>query len=514
MPASAWAEADRPKLVVSIVIDQLRTDYIEFLHNYFTQKGFNRLMTEGAYFRDVDFKTDRLDATSATAMLYTGSYPSKTGIPAAQTYKPDKKRMGPVLSDPTGLGNFTETSYSPENLRLSTISDEVAIDGLGLSLVYALSADPQQAVIMAGHSGTNGAWINTETGNWATTTYYQEFPQPLSTRNYSSSIASRLDTMQWKPMLDISKYPGVPAQKRIYPFRHTFPRSDRDVYKRFTASPMGNTEVTDMAIEYLRTLKPGARGDAMDMLNIGYTLAPYKYVADGDYRIELTDAYLRLDSQLGRLFEAIDKYVGQGNTLIWVSSTGYYDDAVLDDRKYRIPGGEFSMKRAKSLLNSYLSARHGNADYVESFRNGEIYLDHKTLEDRNLETSAVLADARAFIAKMSGVADVYTLDDILSANNDEEESLRIVTDAKQSGDIFVTFTPGWTVTNDIEYPPTSYPVRSTPILAPAFIMAPGVASEVISTPVDVSTLAPTVAGLLHIRSPNGAVSRPYPIKRK
>ena len=199
------------------------------------------------------------------------------------------------------------------------------------------------------------------------------------------------------------------------------------------------------------------------MLNVGYTLAPYRYVTDGDFRPELTDAYLRLDGQLGRLFDAIDKYVGKENAVIWLSSTGYYDDAVIEDKKYRLPGGEFSMKRAKSLLNSYLSARHGNADYVGAFRDNHLYLDHKVLEDKNLNVQDVVADARSFLTKMSGVLDAFTFYDILSPSTPEEERLRLSLDPKTGGDIYVSFNPGWTIVNDIDYPAVTKSVSHAPI---------------------------------------------------
>lgn len=511
---AAQTAPSRPRLVVGIVVDQLRTDYIEYLQSCFTEGGFRKLMTDGAYMRDVDFKVNGLDKASATAMLLTGSYPARTGVPSAMIYDNTRRASAPALSDPKTLGNFTNDSYSPENLRLSTLSDELSIDGIGLSAIYSFAADPQQAIILAGHAGSGACWINTENGNWATTTYYKPIAAAISNRNYSAPIRSRIDTMQWKPLRNLRDVPGLPEQKKLYSFSHTFPRADRDVFVKFAASPMGNAEVTDAAINCLKSLKMGSNGNAVDMLNIGYTVAPYKYVSDGDYRAELSDTYIRLDRDLSRLFDAIEKYAGKDDVVIWLSSTGYYDDAVIDDRKYRIPGGEFSTKRAKSLLNAYLSAKHGNAGYVGAFKDGHLYFDHKVLDDKKLDLTDVVSDARSFLAKMSGVSDAYTLEDVLSPNTPEEEKMRLLIDPKRGGDIYVTFNPGWTVVEDIDYPPVSKPVRQSPILAPAFIMGGDVAQQVISTPVDATALAPTVAGVLRIRSPNGSESRPLPLIHK
>lgn len=504
----AQVNGSRPKLVVGIVVDQLRTDYIESLESLFGEKGFKRLMKEGAYLRDVDFVVANPDAVNATAMIYTGNYPSKNGVVASSIYNAEKHKSEASLNDPSSIGNFTTETYSPHNLMLSTISDEVKIDGAGLGAVYSIALDPQQAIIMAGHAGNSAFWINDNTGKWSTTTYYKDVPQLLSQRNYGKSLASRIDTMQWKPAFSLDKYIGIPAQKRYYPFRYTFPTSDRNVYRMYLDSPLANEEITSVAVDYLNMLKLGNRGDAIDMLNISYTAEPFKYVKDGDYRLELQDTYVKLDAQLGRLFDAIDKHVGLSNTVIFVSSTGYYNDAVEDDPKYAIPSGKFSVKRATSLLNSYLVALHGNGNYVETFSHDQIYLDRKQIESKGLSVSDVAEEAKVFLCKMSGVSDAYTLAEILSHANPELESLRLCINPKTAGDIYLKVAYGWTLVDDTTYPEVKKQVRSSSVLTPAFIMGAEVESQVINTSVKAISIAPTITQILHIRSPNGAIAKP------
>jgi hypothetical protein len=508
------ADPSRPKLVVGIVVDQLRTDYIEYLQNLFTERGFKLLMKDGAFLRNVDFKVSGLDAASSTAMIYTGGYPRQTGVSSAMVYDPVRQDMVAALNDESIIGNFTTETYSPKGLRLSTISDEIAIDGVGVAGVYSIAPDAQQAIIMAGHAGNSAFWINDNTGRWATTTYYKETPKHLSQRNYDNSIASRIDTMQWKPILPLSRYPGLPAQKRMYDFKHTFSMADRNVYRMYSTSPLVNTEVTDVAISYLKDMRVGSRGDAIDMLNIGYTAAPYKYVKDGDYRLELEDSYIRLDGQLTRLFEAIDKYVGLDNTFVYVASTGYYDDAVVDDPKYNIPTGDFSVKRALSLLNSYLSAKYGNGDYVDTYSGGHVYLDHKQIEDHQLRVEEVAEATRDFLVRMSGVSDAYTMSDIMTSALPGMESLRLSTDPKTGGDVVLEFNSGWRVVNDTRFPNTVDVMRQSMVLTPVFMMGGNLAPQIISTPVDATSIAPTVTQVLRIRSPNGAVSKPIPLSFK
>ena len=506
------ADPSRPKLVVGIVVDQLRTDYIEYLQNLFGEKGFRRLMKDGAFLRNVDYKVGSLDKASATAMVYTGAYPRQTGVAAASVYDPTVQRMVPALQDEKVIGNFTEENLSPVALRLSTISDEIAIDGVGVASVYSIAPDAQQAIIMAGHAGTSAFWINDNTGRWATTTYYRDAPPVMTQRNYDHSIAARIDTMKWKPALPLQRYPGLPAQKKMYDFKHTFSLADRDVYRQYAMSPLVNTEVTDVAISYLKDLGVGTKGEAIDMLNIGYTAAPFKAVKDGDFRLELEDSYVRLDGQLSRLFDAIDKYVGLDNTFVYVTSTGYYDDAVVDDPKFRIPTGEFSVKRALSLLNSYLTAKYGNGNYVDTYSRGHVYLDRKEIENKQLRLDEVAQASRDFLVKMAGVSDAYTMGDIMTSALPGMEALRLGTDPKTGGDVVLEFNSGWRVNDDTRFPNEVQVVRSSMVLSPAFFLGSGVKPQTISTPVDATAIAPTVTQTLRIRAPSGAVSKPIALE--
>lgn len=504
----AMADPTRPKLVVGIMVDQLRTDYIDFLSTRFGKDGFNLLKSRGLYLKNVDYNVRDLDIVSSTAIVYTGNYASASGIPADKVYDPATKFPQPILHDPETLGNFTNETYSPTALRLSTISDELAVDGAGLGAIYSISPDPMQAIIMAGHGGSSAFWISDETGKWATTTYYKDVPNSMSQRNYRTPLAERLDTMVWTPSMALDSYHGVPPQKKYFPFRHSFPKKSSDRYVRYKASALVNTEVTDIAIDYIKSLQLGQRDDVIDMLNIGYTVAPYKFGVDGDMRLEMQDSYLRLDRQLERLLGAIKENVGLENTLIFLVSSGYFDEAAEDEPRYRIPSGNFSMKRAVSLLNSYLSAKHGNDQYVDGSYRNMIYLDHSTLERHSLDVADVRRDARDFVVMMSGVADVKSLTDIVGETTPELRRIGRGLDPKTAGDLRLEFAPGWTVNDDVRLPVTSWQVREGNPATPAFIMGPGVPVKIETGEVNASAIAPTVSSVMRIRSPNGAADKP------
>ena len=509
---SAISQIDgvRPQLVVEIMIDQLRSDYIELMQNHFGESGFKRFTTKGVCFEDVNFNIDKVDMVSSTAMLMTGAYPRINGITSNQIYDVKKRVYRNILADPGKMGNFTNEKLSPLALKVSTVSDELKIVGGGLGYVYSIAPDAQQAIILAGHAGNGAFWINDLNGKWATSTYYTDVPQVITARNYKTPLSSRIDTMIWSPMMELSKYPGVPAHKKYYPFKYIFPASRKDRYATYKKSALVNEEVTSVAIDFLKSLNMGNRGET-DMLNLAYSLSPYEN-GGGMSSVELQDKYIRLDRQLGRLLNAIDSSVGLQNALIVMASTGYYEDNDTVESKYNIPSGEFNPTKAKSLLNLYLMAVYGNAQWVDDYRDECFYLNSKLIKEKNLDVKEVRKNASDFLRRMSGIAETFTVDEILD-NPRGETALRIRNGmiAEHTGDILVKLMPGWNVIENVDndYVQKKKQIRTNMVSTPIYILHPSLKSQKIVTPIDATLLAPTVSRLLRIRSPNASTKKPY-----
>ncbi|MCH5233541.1 MAG: alkaline phosphatase family protein [Muribaculaceae bacterium] len=497
------AAESRPKLVVGIVIDQLRTDYLENLRDLLGQGGFKRLMDKGLFIKEIDFKIPAPDAASAAAIVNTGTYPRKNGVMAAEVYNPSTKTLSSVFNDPAYIGNFTSETYSPAALKVTTISDEIALATEGAASIHSIAPDAETALVLAGHAGNSAFWINENTGKWSSTTYYPTAPVSLQNKNYNQPLVSRLDTMRWMPLKGGIAYPDVPSIRIAEGFRYTFPRSDKDVYKLYKSSPYVNSDITDAAIDYIRDMHLGSRSEGTDVLNLGFTLAPYPGVSKGDGRYEAEDAYLRLDNDLGKLFNEIDRRVGLENTLVYVTSTGYYSEPATNDAKFKLPGGSFSVKRALSLLNSFLSAKYGNGSYIDRYNDSQIYLDSKAIEDRGLDINKIAEESRDFLVKISGISDAYTNSDLMSPAVPQLEGHRLAIDPKLSGDILIEFNPGWQITDDTVYPVKIKENKTTAYSSPAFIMGAGTAPEIAEGPVDAAAIAKRVASRLHIRPPTG-----------
>lgn len=501
------ARTQRPQLVLNIVIEGLRSDYLELLSECFGPDGFNKLMQEGVVIDNVDYGPG-VDVAGAVAMLNTGTEPAVNGIATATTYNTARHLTQPTLLDPGKIGNYTDETLSPAAIRVSTLSDELRIDGAGASYSHAIAPNATEAIIMAGHAGNSAFWINDANGNWATTTHYREVPTPVTARNYKSPLSHRIDTVNWTPLLNLSDYPGLPAHKRYYPFSHTFSSNSTDKYRRFkTAAPV-NREVTDLAIDYISSLNLGKR-DAMDMLSVSYTLAPYIGATDTDARLETMDAYVRLDRELAKLLRCSE---AAGATVVLLAGTPPAPSGEADDPKWHLSSGEFSVRKAVSLLNMYLIARHGNGDWVTGYHNGAFYLNHELIERKNINAEDLRADAAKFLMKMSGIANAYTIDDVLEGRTDE--ALRRNTIVATAPDVYINVIPGWALLDDYAHPesPKRTTVRCSSATAPAIIYAPTIIEpQRITADVDARRIAPTVSRILRIRSPNGAAQPPLPL---
>lgn len=489
----------RSPLVVGIVVEGLSDEYIEVLSPYFGEGGFKRLMNSAATLSHVDYGPG-IDAAAATAIVYSGASPSVNGIPGAMIYDQSVGQPRHVLFDSSKIGNFTDETLSPSALSVSTLADELKINTDGSAIIFSIAPSSHQAIISAGHAGNGAFWLNDRTGAWATTTYYKEVPRVLTERNYRRPLSARLDTMKWEPLVVSGRYPHVAANDAGRRFRHTFSRKDPDRYYAYKATPLCNAEVTDLGIDFLTSMPMGSDSEP-DMLNLTYNVSPAAEATPA----EIMDTYLRLDNDLERLFNTIDRAAGRGNATVFLVGVPGVEAGLTDYKKWQIPTGQYSVRKAMSLLNIYLIAVHGNGDWVSGYYKRHFYLNRKLIKDRGLDLGDFRAEVADFLIRMSGVSGVYTIDDVIAARAGENpQATKRNMSVTYSGDVIIEVNPGWEIIDDGTSSHDSQQ-RYSAVDCPAFIMGPGITPVKINHSVDARAIAPTVARAIHIRSPNGAV---------
>jgi hypothetical protein len=485
-----------PKLVIGIAVDQLRTDYLYALQSRFGEDGFRRLLSEGVVYESVTFDLDQPDATATLGVLATGSYPFVSGICSGRVYNPQTLREQSVFYDKKYLGNFTSDNFSPAALIGTTLGDELKTATNGGAKVYSIAPDAEAALLGAGHRGNAAFWIDNKSGKWASTTYYKEFPRYVERLNRSEAIPA-LEQLHWVPLsdapstqLDILPYQYSATGK----FDHQFLRFRQPYFPYYKTSALVNEGVTRLCQTLLENAGLG-QGDAPDLLQITYYAGTYQQGTVELNARELQDTYLRLDRTLADLMHTIDATVGLKNTLIYLTATG--DTNPNRTNVEGLSGGEFNANRCSALLNAYLMSVYGQGQWVVGMNGREIFLNHKTIDDRKIALRDIEQTAAEFVALFSGVQEVATAQQLLHQDyNTRIARQRNGYHKSVSGDLLVTLQPGWAFKAD-DLTPARAQERHDVAPGPAIFFAPRwLHAQRIATPVEAVTLAPTVAARL------------------
>jgi hypothetical protein len=495
---------ETPKLVVSIVVDQLRGDYLQYFSSVFGEKGFKRLINKGLFYHQVEFGFPNVGEASAIATIYTGAYPFYHGICTDERFDFEHNKEVSIIADPNYLGNYTSGNYSPLALLCSTLGDELKIATEGNCRVFSIAPNTAGAILSAGKYANAAFWLDDYNGKWATTTYYKDIPGYVDQFNASEAIGNFSDKT-WSQAH--SHYIGFPYSKTGGFFTYKFEKGEKKLYNKIKQTPIINAEITALAEKFLEYAGFGDQ-DNPDLLMLTYYAGDYKTETNYDaFSYEIQDTYYRLDKELEKLFDIIDRKVGMRHTLIVLTSTGYYDSNTLSSGKYK-PYGSFYPNRCTSLLNMYLTATYGQGNWVEAYYNNQIYLNKKLIEDKQVDRRELIANAAEFVAQFSGVQDVTTLGQWLIDDSGRSAAFRRGMNKKYSGDLFIELQPGWVVVNEASAANKPHYERNTAILCPLFFLGEYIKEEQVYRKIKATEIAPTLAFILRIRPPNGAKDMP------
>lgn len=496
---------ETPKLVIGITIDQLRGDYLELFQNTFTERGFKRLLKEGLVYQNIKFDYPNLDDASAIATIYTGAPPFYHGIVGNSKYLSAKKQEVLTFSDAAYLGNYTQDKLSPLALKASTITDELKIASSGSSDVFSFAPQAAQALITAGQRGNTAFWVDDYTGKWASTTYYKEFYWSVDQDNRSNTdFSNKAWGMHWTPLLDQSAYKAFSYTFNKPTFIHST-GGDKQTYILAKQTPAVNENVRSTAMKVLNKVELGKRINP-DFLSLTFYAGNYSQVTS-DYSYEIQDIYVRLDREIEKLLDEVEKNVGLKNTLIFVTSTGYYNSVDSDYKsELNIPDNKFYINRCEALLNMYLMAIYGRDNqWVDKYHNGQIYLNRELIKNKNLSLQEIQDKAAEFVSEFSGVQEVYTSFQIQHGQwNPVMEYYKNGYTKESSGDLFVELQPGYKVVNEQNSSFKEKQVRNNAIVCPVIFLGNDIKPARIKRTIKATEIAPTVSYIMRIRSPNAA----------
>lgn len=463
-----------PRLVVSVTVDQLRSDYLEAFEPFYGEGGLRRLLSQGVVYTSASYPFSPVDRASAVAALTTGVPPSYNSIVGQRWLNRETLRPVQCTDDEQFHGIQTSQTASPAMLSTSTTGDELKIATAGKGQVWSIAPYCDAAVMAGGHAADGVLWIDDETGEWCSSQYY------------GSSLPSWVRSMGWN---------NVPANKAA--------GKDEQRFKHYKATHGVNADITAMAIRCLDYTGLG-RDDMPDLLCLTYNAGGDNLINSRDY---LREVYRALDTEIVRLLNNIGQRIGLEHVLVVLTGTGYCEEhEETDYAAYRIPTGTFYMSRTADLLNMYLGAIWGQGKYVDTTFRNHIFLNHALLDKKTISIGEATRRAQELLVMMSGVRNVYTSLQLLTLGNDQIERVRNGYSPERCGDLVIEAAPGWRVltenTGESEY------ARASFVQFPIIFFSSGLAPQRIQTPVTTDRIAPTIARAIRTRAPNACSAEP------
>ncbi len=491
-PVKAQQNAAAPKLYLNITVDQLRTDFLYEFSPLYGEGGFKRLLSGGRVYPNSYYEFENIDRASAAATLATGTNPYVSGIVGTKWLDRKSLLLVDCVEDKNHKGLYTNSPMSPARLKAITVTDEMKRSSRGNSIVCAIAPDEDAAVVAGGHAADAVLWKNNLTGYWCSSSYYGLYPAWAAEKN--KEIRGR--AASWTPLLPMAEYKnfgdGAPE-----PFSYSFNGKDNVPLYKTTACM--NEEINEMALAFIEGTGAGS-DDITDCLSLTYYAGNYNGEPMEERPIEIQDIYLRLDRCIENLLNELDKRIGLQNVVVSLASTGYVIVGGDDGAKYRLPSGTIYSDRVLALLNIYLSAIFGKADYVEGVYGTQLYLDTKLIERNKLDKMDVVARSVEFLKSLDGVEDVFTIYRLGGTLSPEMQYVKNGYNPSCSGDIWLRLLPGWRIANDVVSAPNE--VYRTPVMFPVIIYGSGVGHKVVEELTPANILAAEMARILHVRRPN------------
>lgn len=523
MPAMAQNPFRRPKLVVGVVVDQMRWDYLYRYQERFGDNGFKRLMREG--FNCENTMLNYIPAVTAIGhtSIYTGSVPAIHGIAGndfhidgKQTYCTDDAAVATVGS------NSDAGKMSPHNLKVTTIGDELHLATNYRSKIISVSLKDRASILPGGHTADGAYWFDAETGNFITSTYYRkDLPGWLKQFN-DRQLAKHYLSQDWETLYPTESYKNSTADNNSY--ENPFPGADTPTMPVATSklmdseglglirnTPYGNTLTIDLALAAIDGERLGNRGET-DMLAVSLSSTDYIGHQFGTYAIETEDTYLRLDRDIARLLAALDQKIGKGEYLLFLTA----DHAAAHNFKFLtdkgIPAGGWDIEKTKAALNSHLKAEFKtDCNLVSGLLNYQIFLDNEKIDSLGISKENVVAAAIDYIKRGEGVYCAVEQENAGTATLPSPIKNRIVNGyyPGRSGEIQIIMQPGWYGLESEATGGTDHGVwHPYDTHVPLIFFGSGINPGATFTPVEITDIAATVCALLHIQMPDGCIGKP------
>ena len=453
------SQQKQPKLVVGIVVDQMRYDYLTRFWDKFSENGFKKLVNNGFNCEQTHFNYMPTYTAPGHASIYTGTTPANHGIIANTWYDKTNKAKTYCTSDENVQSVGTTTNMgkmSPNKLLVTTIADELK-SANEQAKVIGISIKDRGAILPAGHQADAAYWFAGEDeGKWISSTYYmQELPKWLNELNQKNTANTYLQK-PWETLLPINDYTESIADNNPYEevfegekaplFPHNLPalRKANKNYDLIKSTPFGNTILKELAFEVIKNEQLG-KDDITDLLTISFSSPDYIGHQFGPYSVEIQDTYLRLDKEIAELLTFLEKQVGENEFMVFLTA----DHGVVDIPQHAIdnqlPGGYFEEKATLEKMNTFLFEKFNTENLVENLSNYQLFFNHDLIKEHQLNLIEIENSAVNFMLGQQGIVKAVSATSMKSAEFTDKIMGNVQRGFHQvrSGDVLFVLAPGW-----------------------------------------------------------------------
>jgi predicted AlkP superfamily pyrophosphatase or phosphodiesterase len=513
------AAAPKPKLVVGIVVDQLRWDYLYRYADKYGQTGFKRLQ-KGYNCENTHIPYVPTITGPGHTCVYTGSVPAIHGIIGNEWYDRDSRSVVNCVGDTnyhTIGASGREGKVSPNRLLTTTITDELRLASNFHSKVIGIAAKDRGAILPAGHSANAAYFFDGESGNWVSGSYYMDtLPKWVNDFN-AKKMPSKYAAGNWNTLLDIKQYTESTPDDE--PWERPLHGEDKAIFPHMIAdavakdpgaligTPFGNTMTLDFARSVIEGEQMG-KGPYTDFLAISCSSTDYIGHQFGPNSIEAEDGLLRLDHDLGEFLSYLDKTIGAGNYIVFLTADHGVSHSQGFNREHKMPAGSYLGDSLVKMSTAFLKQKYGVDSLIERYTTMQLYLNYASIKQHNLDAAAIRHDLVEYLLTIKGMAKVIDLSQVTTTSLPQPYREMFVNgyNQKRSGDIQVVYEPGYM--EGFTKGSTHSAVYSYDSHIPLLWYGWGVKSAHDYSQVYMTDIAATLAALLHIQEPNGCIGKP------
>lgn len=514
---------DQPKLVVGIVVDQMRFNDLYRYYDLYSEKGFKKLINEGSNFTNAHYNYIPTNTGPGHATIYTGTTPYYHGIINNDFYDKSLKKVINCVADQNveSVGsNDEQGKKSPKNLLSTTITDALKLFSNKKSKVISISVKDRGAILPAGHMADGVFWYNTKTGDFISSSYYtKDLPEWVKSFN-NLKLADKYLSNDWNLLLEKKFYEiNSPDESSYEPdffkegeksFPHSFKNLNAEErYNALAFTPFIHNILIELAKAAIKNENLG-KNYYPDFLAISFSSTDLIGHLWGNYSYELMDTYLRLDRQIAELIEFLDKEIGEKNYLLFLTADHGAVETPAYLRDNKIPTGELSNSKILDSLKSFTSRTYGRSDVIEFYSYGFIYLNKNLINQNRLDYTKIEKDISNYLRDVfPEIQTIVTRSDLekYQASRNCENFILNGWHPYKSADIIFTLRPGY-LFRFLEQGTTHGTSYTYDTHIPLIFYGWNIPKQTINDKVYIVDIAPTIASLLKIAEPNACIGVP------